>query len=313
MEKSQIGTKIDIATKEKDEDLLGHFSNYLQLEKKYSLHTVTAYLKDLKDFREFLVGAFGMDDILDINYPMIRSWIVFLVDGGISNRTVNRKISSLNSFYRFLLRTKQISENPLAMHTTLKTSKKVQIPFSENEIEGVLDLLGTDCSYEGKRDRLMVELFYSSGIRRAELMNIKLNDFSEAQKLIKIRGKGNKERFVPLLPGVVNSLTSYLEIRGQLEKIVDCDYLFLTSKGVKIYENLVYRVINFYFSRISEKTKKSPHILRHSFATHLLNEGADINSVKELLGHASLASTQVYAQNSIARLKEVYRKSHPRN
>lgn len=313
MEKTQKGTKINVAPIENDQDPLDHFSNYLQLEKKYSLHTVKAYQTDLKDFRRFLADAFEMDDVLDINYPMIRSWIVFLVDRGVSNRTVNRKISSLNSFYRFLLKTKQISENPLAMHTTLKTSTKIQIPFSENEIEGVMDLLDGDTSYEGKRDRLIVELFYSSGIRRAELMNIKLNDFSEAQKLIKIRGKGNKERFVPLLPGVVNSLTSYLKIRGQLENIVDGDYLFLTSKGVKIYENLVYRVINFYFSRISEKTKKSPHILRHSFATHLLNEGADINSVKELLGHASLASTQVYAQNSIARLKEVYRKAHPRN
>ncbi|QAA80216.1 integrase [Aequorivita sp. H23M31] len=292
---------------------ISHFVNYLELEKKYSEHTVAAYVKDLKDFQHFAVNEYQYGDIVDVNYSVIRSWIVSLVDAGISNRTVNRKISSLKTYYKFLLKTGQVEASPLNKHRSLKTSKKIQVPFSESEIENVMDLFTGDGSFEGRRDRLIIELFYSSGIRRVELINIKLNDISWAQKNLKVLGKRNKERIIPLLPSVLATLQEYLVFRNALAEIKDRDHLFLTSKGVKIYANLVYRVINSYFSRVSEKVKKSPHILRHSFATHLLNEGADINSVKELLGHASLASTQVYTRNSIAKLKEVYKKTHPRN
>ncbi|OAD91876.1 integrase [Aequorivita soesokkakensis] len=289
------------------------FTDYLQLEKKYSAHTVTAYLKDLIDFQKFASEEYQYSEIVDVNYSIVRSWIVSLVDSGISNRTVNRKISSLKTYYKFLLKTGQIEINPLAKHKALKTSKKIQVPFSEIEIENVMELLQSENTFEGLRDRLIVELFYSTGIRRAELINVKLNDVSFAQKTIKVLGKRNKERIIPLLPAVLNTINGYLPFRERLENIKDPDYLFLTQKGVKIYETLVYRIINSYFSKTSEKVKKSPHILRHSFATHLLNEGADINAVKELLGHSSLASTQVYTQNSIAKLKEVYKNSHPRN
>ncbi|MBK5214867.1 MAG: tyrosine-type recombinase/integrase [Flavobacteriaceae bacterium] len=289
------------------------FTDYLQLEKKYSPHTVTAYLKDLETFQLFASEEYQYAEIVNVNYSIVRSWIVSLVDSGISNRTVNRKISSLKTYYKFLLKTGQIEINPLAKHKALKTSKKIQVPFSEKEIGSVMELLQTENTFEGLRDRLIVELFYSTGIRRAELINVKLNDVSFAQKTIKVLGKRNKERIIPLLPSVLKSIHEYLPIRDELKNIKDTEQLFLTSKGVKIYENLVYRIINSYFSKTSEKVKKSPHILRHSFATHLLNEGADINAVKELLGHSSLASTQVYTQNSIAKLKEVYKNSHPRN
>lgn len=289
------------------------FTDYLQLEKKYSPHTVTAYLKDLEAFEAFSAKEYQYTDIVNVNYSIVRSWIVALVDSGISNRTVNRKISSLKTYYKFLLKTKQIEVNPLAKHKALKTSKKIQVPFSEKEIISVTEMLETQDSFEGLRDLLIVELFYSTGIRRAELINAKLNDVSFAQETIKVLGKRNKERIIPLLPSVLQTIKRYLPMREQLENISDQEYLFLTAKGVKIYETLVYRIINTYFSNASEKVKKSPHILRHSFATHLLNEGADINSVKELLGHSSLASTQVYTQNSIAKLKEVYKNSHPRN
>lgn len=289
------------------------FTDYLQLEKKYSPHTVTAYLRDLEAFVAFSSEEFQYADIVTVNYSIVRSWIVALVDSGISNRSVNRKVSSLKTYYKFLLKTKQIEINPLATHKALKTSKKIQVPFSEKEIVKVTEMLETQDNFEGFRNLLMVELFYSTGIRRAELINIKLNDVSFAQKTIKVMGKRNKERIIPLLPAVVQTIKAYLLKREQLENIRDIEFLFLTAKGVKIYETLVYRIINTYFSNASEKVKKSPHILRHSFATHLLNEGADINSVKELLGHSSLASTQVYTQNSIAKLKEVYKNSHPRN
>lgn len=289
------------------------FIDYLRLEKNYSVHTLTAYEKDLQVFLDFASREYDYKHIKKVPYSVIRSWIVSLVDGGISNRSVNRKVSSLKSYYKFLLKTKQISENPLVKHKALKTSKKVQVPFSEKEINQVIDILEQEAGFEGVRNRLIVELFYATGMRRAELVNLKITDISLSQKNIKVLGKRNKERIIPLLPSILITLEQYLEERKRLDSIKDSAFLFLTQKGVKIYETLVYRIINSYFSIASEKVKKSPHILRHSFATHLLNEGADLNAVKELLGHASLASTQVYTHNSISQLKQVYKNAHPRN
>lgn len=289
------------------------FIDYLSLEKKYSPHTLTAYQKDLEDFSVFASEAFEYKTIVDVNYSVIRSWIISLADASISNRTINRKISTLKTYYKFLLKTKQIEVSPLVQHKALKTSKKLQIPFSETEIENVLQLLQEEKGFKGLRNRLIVEMFYATGMRRAELVGLQLKDISLGQKTIKVLGKRNKERILPLLPSVVTTLEKYIEERNALEVIRDTDYLLLSAKGVKIYETLVYRVINNYFSKASEKVKKSPHILRHSFATHLLNEGADLNAVKELLGHSSLAATQVYTHNNIAQLKKVYENSHPRN
>ena len=289
------------------------FIDYLTLEKKYSPHTVTAYKRDLENFLGFAAENYDYRSINDINYSIIRSWIVSLVDEGISNRSVNRKISSLNTYYKFLLKTSQLEINPLAKHKALKTAKKLQVPFSQIEIENVLNILDAEDDFLGVRNKLIVEMFYSTGIRRAELVALKLVNISIEQKTIKVIGKQNKERILPLLPSVVQTIKKYLDYRERLDYIEDKSFFFLTSKGVKIYETLVYRIINTYFSKASEKVKKSPHILRHSFATHLLNEGADLNAVKELLGHSSLASTQVYTHNSIAKLKEVHRSSHPRN
>ena len=289
------------------------FTDYLSLEKKYSAHTVKAYLNDLETFAQYARTEHNCEGIDDIPYSIIRSWIVVLVEQGINNRSINRKVSSLKSYYKFLLKTGQIELSPLIRHKALKVSRKLQVPFSEREIDDVLELLKQAEGFEGNRNRLIVELFYTTGMRRAELVNLKCTDVSLAQRTLKVLGKRNKERIIPLLPAVVKSIEAYLKEREQLEVIKDPAYLLLSSRGVKIYETLVYRVINTYFSKASEKVKKSPHILRHSFATHLLNEGADLNAVKELLGHSSLASTQVYTHNSIAQLKEVYRNSHPRN
>jgi integrase/recombinase XerC len=289
------------------------FIDYLSFEKKYSRHTIVAYEKDLGDFLQFAKEEYGYDTINNVNYAIIRSWIVSLVDKGIANRSINRKISSLKTYYKFLLKTKQIEVTPLAQHKALKTSKKLQVPFSEKEIQDVMDLLQAEEGYEGARNRLIVELFYATGMRRAELVNLKLNNISVAQKTIKVLGKRNKERIIPLLEPLVKSLALYISERAKLSNLQDTDFLLLTNKGVKVYETLVYRIINSYFSKASVKVKRSPHILRHSFATHLLNEGADLNAVKELLGHSSLASTQVYTHNSIAQLKQVYKNAHPRN
>tara|TARA_B100000902_G_scaffold260822_1_gene247114 strand:- start:134 stop:1024 length:891 start_codon:yes stop_codon:yes gene_type:complete len=289
------------------------FIEYLELEKNYSPNTIIAYSKDIESFLIFASNQFGYSDINNIHYSIIRNWIVKLVDDGVSNNTINRKISSLRTYYKFLIKIGDIKVSPLIKHKALKTAKKIQIPFSEKEIEDVLNLLKDQDSFLGSRNKLIVELFYSTGMRRGELVNLKLIDISFSQKTVKILGKRNKERIVPLLPSVLETANTYLTHRKELKKIKDTDYLLLTEKGTKVYETLLYRLINNYFSQASEKVKKSPHILRHSFATHLLSEGADIKSVKELLGHSSLASTQIYANNSISKLKQVYKDSHPRN
>jgi len=287
------------------------FREYLQLEKNYSAHTVKAYLDDLGFFEAFLASELGQENLAEVNYSQIRNWIVSLVDAGISNTSVNRKISSLKSFYKFLLKTKQISVSPLLKHKALKTPKKIQIPFSEKELDNVLNHIQYPDGFEGMRDKLIIDLFYTTGIRRTELIHLKVSNIAETT--LKVLGKRNKERLLPLLPIVSKQIKCYLSERAGLKVIKDNDIFFLTSKGVKLNDSFVYRLINNYFSNVSEKVKKSPHILRHSFATHLLNNGADINSVKELLGHSSLASTQVYTHSSLSELKKVYGNAHPRN
>jgi integrase/recombinase XerC len=289
------------------------FQNYLELEKKYSPHTVNAYLNDISYFEVFNKECFDQNAIEQVNYSQIRSWIVTLVNDGVTNSTVNRKIASLKAFYKFLLKTKQVQASPLLRHKALKTEKILQIPFSERELEKVLSQNSIPEGFEEVRDKLIVELFYTAGIRRAELINLKISDVDLLRNTLKVLGKRNKERILPVLPVVIEQLLLYIKERSLLDVIVDGDCLFVTKKGIKLNESFVYRLINSYFSKVSEKVKKSPHVLRHTFATHLLNNGADLNSVKELLGHSSLASTQIYTHSSLSELKKVYKEAHPRN
>ncbi len=288
------------------------FVDYLGLEKNYSPHTVNAYEKDVVSFAAYCADQYDVLNIDHVEYPIIRSWIVSLVNSGISNRSVNRKVASLKAYFKFLQQIDVISVNPLAKHTSLKTAKKVEVPFSEEEMYAVLSQLDFADDFVGKRDKLIIELLYTTGIRRAELINIKVDDIDLGERSLKVLGKRNKERIVPLLVSTVALFESYLPYRIGLEIIADKKYVFLTDTGNKIYETLVYRIINKYFREVSSKVKRSPHILRHTFATHLLNKGADLNSVKELLGHSSLASTQVYTHNSIAELKKIHASAHPR-
>ena len=289
------------------------FRDYLQLEKNYSPHTVNAYLNDIGFFESFNKNQFNEENKDQANYSQIRSWIVSLVDDNISNVSVNRKIASLKAFYKFLLKTKQIEVSPLLKHKALKTPKTLQIPFSENEVAEVLSQISNPVGFEEIRDKLIIDLFYTTGIRRTELIHLKITNVNSSSNTIKVLGKRNKERIIPILPIVSQQLILYLNERAHLEKVTDNDYFFLTKKGLKLNDSFVYRLINTYFSTVSEKVKKSPHILRHTFATHLLNNGADLNSVKELLGHSSLASTQVYTHSSLSELKKVYENAHPRN
>ena len=289
------------------------FKDYLQLEKKYSPHTINAYLNDINSFESFNKNQFNDENIDQVNYSQIRSWIVSLVDNNRSNVSVNRKMASLKAFYKFLLKTKQIEVSPLLKHKALKTPKTLQIPFSEKEVVDVLSQIQNPIGFEEIRDKLIIDLFYTTGIRRTELIHLKIANVNTSNNTIKVLGKRNKERILPLLPIVSEQLILYANERTRLEIITDNAFFFLTKKGLKLNDSFVYRLINTYFSTVSEKVKKSPHILRHTFATHLLNNGADLNSVKELLGHSSLASTQIYTHSSLSELKKVYEEAHPRN
>lgn len=291
--------------------LIEAFLEYLEFEKKYSKNTIQAYKTDLIAFKDFCEVEFDQVDLENVHYNQIRTWIVSLVNNNISNRSVNRKISSLKTFYKFLQKIGEIETNPLSSHKALKVQKKIQTPFDQNEVKEVLELIREGSDFESIRDRLIVEMLYSTGMRRVELINVKEKDIDHTSKTIKVLGKRNKERYVTILPSVYKTLQEYLRQKREVKE-ADMEVLFITKKGVKIYETLVYRIINLYFSRVSTKAKKSPHILRHAFATHLLNNGASLNSVKELLGHSSLASTQVYTHNSLEQIKKVYNKAHPR-
>ncbi|AYN67031.1 integrase [Euzebyella marina] len=291
---------------------LESFLSYLSLEKNYSTHTVNAYAKDLESFIHFCVDQHEINDIDSVSYSIIRSWVVHLVDCDIANKSVNRKVASLKAYYKFLQSIGRLEVNPLAKHRALKTAKKVQVPFSEVEMDSVLVQIEYPDTFEGVRDQLIIDLLYTTGIRRAELIGLKLTDIDLTGSTMKVLGKRNKERIAPLLNGTCRLVSSYLGYRNGLDEIKDSEYLFLLKSGYKLYETLVYRLINNYLSKVSLKVKKSPHILRHTFATHLLNKGADLNSVKELLGHSSLASTQVYTHNSITELKKVHANAHPR-
>ena len=295
------------------ESTLHAYQDYLVKEKNYSLLTVQAYVSDILSFKQYLCDQHAATALDEVVYSQIRSWIVALIENNISHSSVNRKISSLKSFYKFLLKVKQIQVNPLLKHKSLKTAKKIQIPFSEKELQDVFECNSYANDFEGIRNQLIIELFYTTGMRRAEMIHLQMAHVNLSQKTIKVIGKRNKERIIPLLDCTVELIALYKEQRNHLEVILHNDLLLLSKSGNKMSESFVYRLINAYFSTVSQKTKKSPHVLRHSFATHLLNNGADLNSVKELLGHASLSSTQIYTHSSLAALKKVYQEAHPRN
>lgn len=292
---------------------ISSFLDYLALERKYSAHTVKAYARDIESFFEFIIAEFGVLQVSEISYNLIRSWIVRLTDEGVGNRSINRKIASLKAYFKFLQKIGEVSQSPLAKHKSLKVKKELQIPFSGDEIDTVLSQLGKADDYASLRDLAMVSLFYATGMRRSELINLQLRDVDFERRSIKVLGKRNKERIIPLINWVIDILKSYVVSRNEnFGSDIDGN-LLLTNKGENLYDTFVYRTINRYFSEVSQKAKTSPHMLRHTFATHLLNNGADLNAVKELLGHASLASTQVYTHTSMAELSKVYQNAHPRN
>lgn len=292
--------------------LIEKFIDYLQIEKNYSSNTLSAYKKDLIEFKNFINENFDKYPIEHAEYKAIRLWIVELVNKNLSNRSINRKVSSLKSFYKFLVKTDTIGSSPLLAHSPLKQSKKIQVPFSKEEINSLLDSDSFKNDFRGVLQKTIITFFYFTGVRRIELINIKESDINMDSSTIRIMGKRNKERIIPMLPKLKKSIVDYLYLRSQEFNKETLEYLFVSRSGSQLSEKYVYRTVNEYFKLVSPKVKKAPHVLRHSFATHLINEGADINSVKELLGHSSLSATQVYSHTSMERIKEVFKNSHPR-
>ena len=292
--------------------LIEKFIDYLQIEKNYSSNTLSAYKKDLIEFKNFINENFDKYPIEHAEYKGIRLWIVELVNKNLSNRSINRKVSSLKSFYKFLVKTDTIGSSPLLAHSPLKQSKKIQVPFSKEEINSLLDSDSFKDDFRGVLQKTIITFFYFTGVRRIELINIKESDINMDSSTIRIMGKRSKERIIPMLPKLKKSIVDYLHLRSQEFNKKSLEYLFVSRTGSQLSEKYVYRTVNEYFKLVSPKVKKAPHVLRHSFATHLINEGADINSVKELLGHSSLSATQVYSHTSMERIKEVFKNSHPR-
>jgi integrase/recombinase XerC len=291
---------------------INHFLDFINHEKKYSPHTCVAYKQNLSNFQNYCSKNYNLEDIDLVEYFHIRSWIISLVEMENSNRTINRKISVLRSYYNFLLKTETIKVSPLKLHKPMKASKKVNVPFSIDEVSQLLngDLFSQD--YRGILEKTIITVLYYTGIRRQELIDLKIVAVDLDSKLIKVKGKRNKERLIPLLPEIISSLRIYLKEKDKIFNQIDQIYFFCLPSGTKLNEGFVYQTVNYYFSKVSTKVKKSPHILRHSFATHLLNNGADLNAVKELLGHESVAATQVYTHGSLKRIQEIYNKAHPR-
>ena len=292
---------------------LNSFIDYLIKERNYSTNTIIAYKNDLNVFNNYCLKEFNHENLKTTDYSFIRSWIVSLVESGLTNRSVNRKISVLRSYFNFLLKIGEIEKTPLKNHKPLKEEKKVQVPFSENEINLLLNGNYFTKDYEGTMIKTLIELFYSTGLRLSEVTNLKRTSVDLVNKKIKVLGKRNKERIIPIIDPLKNQLFKYQELKREIIEESENEFFFVNKKNLKLKNIYVYKLVNNYLNKVSTKSKRSPHMLRHSFATHLLNNGADINSVKELLGHASLAATQIYTHTSMEKIKSIYKKSHPRN
>ncbi|MCI0751332.1 MAG: tyrosine-type recombinase/integrase [Flammeovirgaceae bacterium] len=292
--------------------MIESFLKYLQFEKRVSKHTLEAYRGDLKQFSDFLETTFPETKPDKADYGIIRSWIIQLVDNGNKAPSVNRKIACLRTYYKFLLKRETISKNPMIKIRVLKTQKRLPSFVKENDMTNLLDHVVFDDTLDGWRDKLMLELFYSTGIRLSELIELKENRVDLKNQTIKVLGKRNKERVIPFPQSIVSIIENYRKVRNKEADSKAHGLLFVTNEGEACYPMMVYRMVKKYLDEYTTTEKRSPHVLRHTYATHLLNKGAEINAVKDLLGHSSLAATQVYTHNSMEKLKKVFDQAHPK-
>jgi len=288
--------------------MIESFLKYLKFEKRFSRHTLVSYQTDLKQFKEFL-SAFDSTPEAATHID-VRAWIVSLVENQINARSINRKIATLRSFYKFLLKREIITTDPSSRIKVLKTAKRLPQFVKQSELNILLDQFDFKNSLNGWRDKVMLEVLYGTGIRLSELVNLEVNDIDLNKQTIKVLGKRNKERVIPFSNGLKVVILDYMKAKEGL--ITKNDFFLITNKGEKVYPEFVYRIIKKYLKNYTSVDKTSPHVLRHTFATHLLNKGADLNAVKDLLGHSSLAATQVYTHNSMEKLKKVFDQAHPK-
>lgn len=284
------------------------FLEFIKFEKRFSKHTLVAYSNDLRQFISYLQTTYEIKNSSEINHIIIRSWIVSLMEQKISPRSVNRKITTLKTFYKYLLRQNIVKENPMLKILSPKTSKRLPVFIEKDKMNTLLDDSAFGDDFEGQRNKLIIELFYATGIRLSELINLKQANVDLYQCQIKVLGKRNKERIVPFNSILKDQIQQYITSKSNLSD----EFLFVNKNGKQLYEKFVYRIVNTYLSLITTANKKSPHVLRHTFATHMLNNGADLNAIKELLGHANLSATQVYTHNTVEKLKNIHKQAHPR-
>lgn len=287
------------------------FYQYLQSEKRFSVHTVAAYKSDLSQFGDYLTAAYGISADAEITFSMVRSWLASLIDEGLTSRSVNRKLSTLKAYFRYLMKEGLISFNPVSKAISLSIPSRLPAFASVSEMETILQLPSGDDEFGLRRDLLVIEILYSTGIRLSELINLKLLDLDRGALTIKVTGKRNKQRIIPVTKQLTRLIDEYLKLREAVV-IHGVQEIIVTDQGKKAYPVFIYRLVKHYLTLAGVKGVKSPHLLRHTFATHMLNEGADLNAIKEILGHASLAATQVYTHNSIEKLKSIYKLAHPR-
>ena len=293
--------------------MIDSFINYLEYEKRSSVHTVLAYRKDLEQAQEFVALSFSIDDLAHCTHPDLRAWIIDLVEQGMSQTTVNRKLATLRSFYKFLMRSKIIQKDPTYKLKSLKSPKKLPEFLQETTIESVLEEEVYAPTFEGQRDRMVLEFLYLTGVRLSELTALKWKDIRLQEEQVKVLGKRQKERIIPLTKSLQRNIADYKKVvEAHFLKLEGEDYFIRSNKGEKAYSMLIYRIVKHYLDLFAQNSKRSPHLLRHTFATHLLNKGADLNAVKDLLGHANLAATQVYTHNSMEKLKAVFEQAHPK-
>jgi integrase/recombinase XerC len=292
--------------------MVNSFFKYLEFEKRYSLHTLTSYRTDLDQFQLFLENSATPVALEKAEHQHIRSWLIHLVQEGVSARSVNRKIASLRSFYKYAMRQGRINNDPSSKVKMLKAGKNLPVFAKEAALTSTLDQIIYQKGFKGLRDQLVMELLYATGIRLSELINLKESDIDDHQGQIKVLGKRNKQRIIPTPRSLTPLINNYQREKKEEFPNNYSQYLIVNNKGEKSYPMMVYRIVNKALGTISSLEKQSPHILRHTFATHLLNKGAELNAVKELLGHSSLAATQVYTHNSTERLKEIFNQSHPK-
>lgn len=294
------------------EKAIRDFLDYLRFQKRYSRHTIISYKNDLGSFSLFLQQQFGNTSLPGIETSFIRSWLAGLKEQGMESKSINRKISALKSFFRHQLRCKKIVKSPMTAIISPKISQRLPQFVDKDDIATLFQHVEFPDDWDGKTHRLLLELFYNTGIRQAELVGLKESHISKANSSIKVLGKGNKERIIPVSHQLMVKIQDYVLAKKNNFESPGHDYLLINSRGKKLNPKYVYNTVNKYLAMVTTIDKKSPHVLRHTFATHLMNSGADLNAVKELLGHSSLAATQVYTHNTIEKLKDIHKKAHPK-